>query len=72
MTIGELPSRNNFNAVREYNSFISRFLWKMYAYFNEEGKIPWYTLSDRLLKDIGETSADAEIEKLRRRWGSSV
>ena len=30
---------------------------------------PWFTLSERLLKDIGKTPIEAEIARLHSRWG---
>lgn len=45
----------------------SRFS-KMYS--DRVGR-PWFTLDERLLKDIGKTPLDAEIAQLEARWGKA-
>jgi hypothetical protein len=32
---------------------------------------PWFTLDERLLKDIGKSKLDAEIAQLTARWGGA-
>ncbi len=39
--------------------------------FSDRVGRPWFTLDERLLKDIGKTPLDAEIAQLDARWGAA-
>ena len=72
MATGNVPSLVDSSTVRSHNysrvpfNIIGRSLVFLLSYLRIVSH-PWWELGDYLLADIGKTSGDAEVEKLRHR-----
>ena len=58
-------------SIRKQRAPVISTLRQFLAHLLPEDRARWDLLNERLLRDVGRTSLDAEISRLQDRWGVS-